>query len=89
MFEAVLANIFPAGSNADPDHFVQLLSGGKHDIDVADLRNNTRYTGGYSEGSRTIKLFWEVFNKLDESWIIVFFLHGLLGRKVVKENSKE
>ncbi|KAJ0087886.1 hypothetical protein Patl1_32315 [Pistacia atlantica] len=40
--------------------FNQLLSGGKHDIDVDDLRNNTRYTGGYSEGSRTVKLFWEV-----------------------------
>lgn len=40
--------------------FNQLLSGGRHDIDVDDLRKNTRYTGGYSEGSRTIKLFWEV-----------------------------
>ncbi|GLT89883.1 hypothetical protein SLE2022_078450 [Rubroshorea leprosula] len=40
--------------------FNQLLSGGNHDIDVDDLRNNTRYTGGYSEGSRAIKLFWEV-----------------------------
>ncbi|KAH9605964.1 hypothetical protein KSS87_020716 [Heliosperma pusillum] len=34
--------------------------GGKHDIDVDDLRTNTRYTGGYSEGSRAVKLFWEV-----------------------------
>lgn len=40
--------------------FNQLLSGGNHDIDVEDLRNNTRYTGGYTEGSRTVKLFWEV-----------------------------
>ncbi|KAJ8437206.1 hypothetical protein Cgig2_007556 [Carnegiea gigantea] len=39
---------------------LQLLSGGNHDIDVDDLRKNTRYTGGYSEGSRTVKLFWEV-----------------------------
>lgn len=38
----------------------QLLSGGNHDIEVDDLRKNTRYTGGYSEGSRTVKLFWEV-----------------------------
>lgn len=38
----------------------QLLSGGNHDIDVDDLRKNTRYTGGYSDGSRTVKLFWEV-----------------------------
>lgn len=40
--------------------FNQLLSGGKHDIDVDDLRKNTRYTGGYTEGSRTISIFWEV-----------------------------
>ncbi|KAL9238927.1 hypothetical protein vseg_013294 [Gypsophila vaccaria] len=40
--------------------FNQLLSGGNHDIDVDDLRTNTRYTGGYSEGSRAVKLFWEV-----------------------------
>ncbi|XP_059667525.1 E3 ubiquitin-protein ligase UPL7 isoform X2 [Cornus florida] len=39
--------------------FNQLLSGGNHDIDVDDLKNHTRYTGGYSEGSRTVKLFWE------------------------------
>ncbi|XP_051152386.1 E3 ubiquitin-protein ligase UPL7 [Andrographis paniculata] len=41
--------------------FNQLLSGGDYDIDVDDLRKNTHYTGGYSEGSRTVKLFWEVF----------------------------
>lgn len=41
--------------------FNQLLSGGDHDIDVDDLRKNTRYTGGYTEGSRTVKIFWEVF----------------------------
>ncbi|XP_057785709.1 E3 ubiquitin-protein ligase UPL7 [Salvia miltiorrhiza] len=41
--------------------FNQLLSGGDRDIDVDDLRKHTQYTGGYSEGSRTVKLFWEVF----------------------------
>lgn len=40
--------------------FNQLLSGGDHDIDIDDLRRNTRYTGGYTKGSRTIKIFWEV-----------------------------
>ncbi|CAI0408176.1 unnamed protein product, partial [Linum tenue] len=40
--------------------FNQLLSGGDLDIDIDDLRKNTRYTGGYADGSRTIKLFWEV-----------------------------
>lgn len=44
------------------NYHMQLLSGGNHDIDVDDLRNNTRYSGGYSQGSRTIKIFWEVFD---------------------------
>lgn len=50
-------------SNAHLGYYIQLLSGGDFDIDVDDLINNTRYTGGYSEGSRTIKLFWEVLSK--------------------------
>ncbi|XP_050380357.1 E3 ubiquitin-protein ligase UPL7 [Argentina anserina] len=45
--------------------FNQLLSGGVHDIDVDDLRKNTRYTGGYSEGNRTIKIFWEVISRFE------------------------
>ncbi|WVZ60129.1 hypothetical protein U9M48_010188 [Paspalum notatum var. saurae] len=43
------------------NEFNQLLSGGLQDFDVDDLRNNTKYTGGYSESSRTVKLFWEVY----------------------------
>lgn len=39
---------------------MQLLSGGNYDIDIDDFKSNTRYTGGYNEGSRTIKIFWEV-----------------------------
>ncbi|XP_021908653.1 E3 ubiquitin-protein ligase UPL7 isoform X3 [Carica papaya] len=53
--------IFPSWLKLfNASEFNQLLSGGNHDIDVEDLRNNTRYTGGYSAGSRTIRLFWEV-----------------------------
>ncbi|KAF6147499.1 hypothetical protein GIB67_021325 [Kingdonia uniflora] len=44
----------------NPNEFNQLLSGGNHDMDVDDLRSNTRYTGGYSAESRTIKIFWEL-----------------------------
>ena len=39
---------------------MQFLSGGLQDFDVDDLRKNTKYTGGYTESSRTVKLFWEV-----------------------------
>jgi len=53
---------------------MQLLSGGNYDIDVDDLKNNTRYTGGYNEGSRTIKIFWEVL------WLdkIFFFIDVII-----------
>ncbi|KAL2610792.1 hypothetical protein R1flu_022484 [Riccia fluitans] len=40
--------------------FNQLLSGGEHDFDVDDLRAHTRYTGGFTDSSRTVRLFWEV-----------------------------
>jgi len=52
---------------------MQLLSGGNYDIDVDDLKNNTRYTGGYNEGSRTIKIFWEVFH-LNKFLFFIFFI---------------
>ncbi|XP_054811320.1 E3 ubiquitin-protein ligase UPL7 isoform X1 [Prosopis cineraria] len=47
------------------NEFNQLLSGGKYDIDIDDLKKNTRYTGGYNEGSRTIKIFWEVIKDFE------------------------
>ncbi|XP_027070608.2 E3 ubiquitin-protein ligase UPL7 [Coffea arabica] len=55
--------------------FNQLLSGGNHDIDIGDLRKNTRYTGGYTEGSRTVKLFWEVvagFEAIERCMLLKF-----------------
>ncbi|KAG6544429.1 hypothetical protein Mapa_014067 [Marchantia paleacea] len=45
--------------------FNQLLSGGEHDFDVEDLRAHTRYTGGFTDSSRTVKLFWEVVAGLE------------------------
>ncbi|KAI3861098.1 hypothetical protein MKX03_002156 [Papaver bracteatum] len=62
-------NIFNASE------FNQLLSGGSHDIDIDDLRENTRYTGGYSDGSRTVKIFWEViagFEPKDRGMLLKF-----------------
>jgi hypothetical protein len=63
------------------DCHIQLLSGGSQDFDVDDLRNHTKYTGGYTESSRTVKLFWEVcvvvsswsFNSMyHRSWVQTF-----------------
>ncbi|XP_042388192.1 E3 ubiquitin-protein ligase UPL7-like isoform X1 [Zingiber officinale] len=58
------------------NEFNQLLSGGKNDFDVDDLRSNTKYSGGYSETSRTVKLFWEVVKgfKSDERCMLLKFV---------------
>jgi hypothetical protein len=54
---------------------MQLLSGGLQDFDADDLRNNTKYTGGYTESSRTVKLFWEVY-----VFVIIesFYIHDIM-----------
>ncbi|KAJ1691760.1 hypothetical protein LUZ63_015915 [Rhynchospora breviuscula] len=57
------------------NEFNQLLSGGKQDFDVDDLRTNTKYTGGYSDSSRAVKLFWEVirgFNPKERCLLLKF-----------------
>ncbi|XP_011621572.1 E3 ubiquitin-protein ligase UPL7 isoform X1 [Amborella trichopoda] len=75
----------------DASEFNQLLSGGEHDFDVDDLKTHTRYTGGYSEGSRTIKLFWEVVREFEprERCLLLKFVTScsrapLLGFKHLK-----
>ncbi|CAI5999904.1 unnamed protein product [Closterium sp. NIES-64] len=47
-----------------PKEFNQLLSGGEQDVDVEDLKAHTRYSGGYTESDRTIRMFWEVVKEL-------------------------
>lgn len=42
----------------------QLLSGGQFEVDLEDLRRHTRYSGGYEDGSRTIRMFWKVISTL-------------------------
>ncbi|KAL4371494.1 hypothetical protein HN51_015998 [Arachis hypogaea] len=71
--------------------FNQLLSGGNYDIDIDDLKNNTRYTGGYNERSKTIKIFWEVVKgfKPDERCMLLKFVTScsrapLLGFKYLQ-----
>ncbi|EFJ40292.1 hypothetical protein VOLCADRAFT_99935 [Volvox carteri f. nagariensis] len=58
----------------NPREFNQLLSGAAADgpgggggaapLDVADMRRWTRYSGGYSPDSTTVKLFWRVVAEL-------------------------
>ncbi|GMH32392.1 hypothetical protein BSKO_00226 [Bryopsis sp. KO-2023] len=45
-----------------------LLSGGEGvDIDCKDLQAHTKYSGGYSDSSPAVKLFWRVFSSLSPS----------------------
>ena len=62
---------------------MQLLSGGNHDIDITDLRNHTRYTGGYTEGSRTVKLFWEVLIPQEQKIDLFILLFGFLSSSFI------
>ncbi|GLI64228.1 hypothetical protein VaNZ11_007426 [Volvox africanus] len=57
----------------NPREFNQLLSGATADrpggggaapLDVGDMRRWTRYSGGYSADSATVKLFWRVVSEL-------------------------
>jgi len=43
----------------------QLLGGEFADIDIKDMMKYTKYSGGYGEGSRTVKLFWQVVSTLN------------------------
>eukprot|EP00899_Mesostigma_viride_P024279 jgi/Mesvir1/5035/Mv02240-RA.1 len=46
-----------------PAEFNQLLSGGEDEIDIDDLRKNTRYSGGFADNSREVCIFWDVVAK--------------------------
>jgi hypothetical protein len=47
------------------DHELELLISGLPDIDVADLRANTEYTG-FSPNSPVIQWFWQVVADMDK-----------------------
>ena len=45
----------------NPREFNELISGGEGSgVDVADMRQWVRYSGGYTGSSSAIKLFWKV-----------------------------
>jgi ubiquitin-protein ligase E3 C len=43
----------------------ELLAGAEGDIDVADLRDHTLYSGGYTEDHPVVARFWRVFSGMD------------------------
>ena len=42
-------------------------------IDLKDWEKNTIYKGKYNKDNKTIKLFWEVLNKLEQNELMIFF----------------
>jgi len=60
----------------DPYELNVLISGSTAGFDVADLRRNTVYSGGYDEGSPIITWFWqlvgEIFSDEDRSKLLMF-----------------
>ncbi|KAI8470743.1 MAG: hypothetical protein J3K34DRAFT_419724 [Monoraphidium minutum] len=62
-FAAGMSRVLPLAALRlfSPAEFNQLLSGGAGGgVDVDDLRAHTVYSNGYTEGSRAVRLFWEV-----------------------------
>lgn len=53
------------------DHELELLISGLPEIDVADLRANTEYSG-YSAASPTIQWLWEIVQALDKQDLALF-----------------
>lgn len=49
-----------------PAELQKLISGESIDIDISDLRKYTHYEGGYFEGHKTIRSFWNVLNSFSE-----------------------
>ena len=44
-----------------------LISGAEIPVDVKDLREHTKYAGGYTEEHATIKLFWKVVDNFTDA----------------------
>lgn len=59
------------------DHELELLISGLPEIDVADLRANTEYTG-YTAASTVVQWFWEIVSALDKEdlALLVQFVTG-------------
>lgn len=62
------------------DHELELLISGLPDIDVADLRANTEYTG-YTAASPVIQWFWQVVAEMDKQdlALLLQFVTGMLS----------
>jgi hypothetical protein len=53
-----------------PKEINMLLGGGKDGhIDIQDLKKHCRFTGGYTDTSRPVKLFWKVVASMDQETI--------------------
>ncbi|KFM28642.1 E3 ubiquitin-protein ligase UPL1 [Auxenochlorella protothecoides] len=59
------------------DHELELLISGLPEIDVADLRKNTEYTG-YTAASAVVRWFWDVVDGMDKEdlALLVQFVTG-------------
>lgn len=55
-----------------PKELVYLISGSSEDIDLADMKENTLYSGGYTDASPVITWFWEIMEEFDTEMRRVF-----------------
>ena len=50
-----------------PKELQELIAGTPHAIDLADLKANTRYGGGYDADHPVIKCFWKVVHEFTDN----------------------
>lgn len=68
-FARGLFHLIPSGSFRlfTPKELNDLLGGGKESValDIADLMQHTKYSGGYSETSSSVRSFWSVVRSMN------------------------
>jgi hypothetical protein len=62
------------------EELVLNISGAGSRIDIQDLKNNCKYSGGFHESHPTIRMLWEVLETLDDKQ------HGLFLKFVTSHS---
>lgn len=71
------------------DHELELLISGLPDIDVADLRANSEYTG-YSAASPVIQWFWQVVADMEKQDLALMlqFVTGAVSKCILTQREE-
>ena len=74
LFEIVPVDAMKVFSSGE----LAILISGQPEVDVVDLKDHTRYGGGYSKDNKLIEWFWEIVESMDQAMLanLLFFITG-------------